>query len=96
MVTTTIGTITVNLPADISQAIDQAVEASIALSRDDFILLAVREKIAVQKQADSLEAIKRAQVRKLLDESRRRREQLKSDLELPDSTMLIREARDRG
>ncbi|MGK7902374.1 MAG: hypothetical protein AB4352_13340 [Hormoscilla sp.] len=95
MVTTTIGTITVNLPADLSQAIDQAVEAGIAKSRDDFILLAVREKIAAQKQADELEAQRRAQVPNILADIESRRRVNPADFGLPDSTILIREERNR-
>lgn len=95
MVTTTTGTITVNLPADLSQAIEQAVRAGIAKSRDEFILLALRHELEALKQADELEAQRRAQVPKILADIESRRRVNPADFGLPDSTILIREERNR-
>jgi plasmid stability protein len=50
---------------------------------------------ALQAKTQMTEDEKRKNVPKLLEEIRRRREQLPTDVEWPDSTALIREDRDR-
>ena len=95
MVTATTLSITVNLPADLSQAIDLAVRSGIVKSRDDFILLALRHELEAHKKAEELEALKRAQVPKILAEIESRRRVNPADFGLPDSTTLIREERNR-
>lgn len=84
MVTIATGSITVNLPADLLQAIDRAVRAGIAKSRNELILLALGHELKACKHVDEIEVFRGEQVRTLLDESREDSEQLRDHRELPD------------
>lgn len=70
MVTMATGSITVNLPADLLQAIDLAVRSGIAKSRNELILLALGYELKACKHLDEIAVIKGERVRKLFDESR--------------------------
>jgi len=76
--------ITVNLPADLSQAIDRAVQAGIAKSRDELIIMALRHELEAHKPVDVIFAQKRTQLLKILADIRRRRDAPPVDPELPD------------
>ncbi|MGK7902373.1 MAG: ribbon-helix-helix domain-containing protein [Hormoscilla sp.] len=52
MVTMATGSITVNLPADLVQAIDQAVRSGIAKSRNELILLALGHELKACKHVE--------------------------------------------
>ena len=58
-------------------------------------IVALVEKALPTTEVEQTEDEKRKNLPKLLEESRRRREQLPTDVEWPDSTALIREDRDR-
>ncbi|MBD2777661.1 hypothetical protein [Iningainema tapete] len=55
------------------------------------IILLLEKALLIEVELDE----RRKMVPKLLEESRRRREQLPTDIEWPDSTAMIREDRDR-
>jgi len=57
-------------------------------------IITLLEKV-VLTEAQQTEDERRKNVLKLLEETRRRREQLPTDVEWPDSTAMIREDRDR-
>ncbi len=81
-----------NIPDDLYQRLqDLAASQHRSISAQVISLL---EK-ALPKEAQQTEDERRQNVAKLLEESRRRRQSRRTDVEWPDSTAMIREDRDR-
>ncbi|BAY43812.1 hypothetical protein SAMD00079811_13990 [Scytonema sp. HK-05] len=84
----------VDLPDDLYEQLQElAIAENNSINAQVITLL--RNALSAAQIKKIAEEQRRKNLPKLLEESRRRREQLPTDVEWPDSTALIREDRDR-
>ena len=81
-----------DFPVDLYARLEALAKAN-NLSVEAQIIILLEQALATQTQ--DTEDERRKNVPKLLEENRRRREQLSTDIEWPDSTAMIRENRDK-